>query len=84
MDIGQINIGKGNRAAVGKVAGWCDLFCDGANEILRCYYRRVVRARDADNKVFSRYSAVAIINRQRVGQRQGFIGRQIVKRGRSR
>ena len=62
MDIGQINIGKGNRATVGKVAGWRDLFCDGANEIFHGYYWRVVRARyrDADSALYA--AALAVKN----------------------
>ena len=62
VDVGEVDIGEGDRAAVGEVAGGGDLLGDRADEILRGDQRGVIGAGDGDRNVLRDGRAVAIID----------------------
>ena len=58
-DVGEVDVGEGDDAAVGEVAGGRDLLGDRADQILRGDHRRVVGAGDGDVDLLGDQAAIA-------------------------
>src|SRR5438309_615867 len=63
MDVGEVDVGEGDDAAVGQVAGRRDLLGDRADEILRGDHGGIVGAGDGDVDLLGDQAAVLVVER---------------------
>ena len=81
MHVGEVDVGEGDGAAVGQIAGRGDLLGDRADEILRGDHRRVVGAGDGDVDLLGDQAAVLVVERDGEALDLGLAGGQILDRG---